>query len=172
MLPLFRWGPTVLNCFGHCCLGLHESDIAKAPLFVAFSTVVSMQKWQQDKEGLIFSTHLATSRLAHTPYSSQSKKGLVRLLPGPGLLWSCFSGHVAGLLLPYRAAWGVVAWALGLNRRRQNFSKEWGQHHLNRGVSYTIDVPRCCLGSPCVAPTSSLLPCVVNAVMSADCNSC
>jgi hypothetical protein len=68
MLPLFQRGPTVLYCFGHCCLcilGVHESDIAKAPLFVAFSTVVAVQKWQQDKEGLIFSNQMATNRLAH-----------------------------------------------------------------------------------------------------------
>jgi hypothetical protein len=99
MLPLFQRDPTCcidLTIVALCILGLHESDIAKAPLFVAFSTVVSVQKWQQDiKEALNFSPHLATNRLAHTPHSSQSKKGLVRLLPGS-------FGLVSPAMLPVR----------------------------------------------------------------------
>jgi hypothetical protein len=62
--PCFNGAPLVVLISAIVALfilGLHESDIAKAPLLVAFSTVVSVRKWQQDKEGLNFSTHLATN---------------------------------------------------------------------------------------------------------------
>jgi hypothetical protein len=98
-VALVSAGPILMLCSALCFVRLRESNVVKAPLFVDdFQQLGSVQKWQQDKEGLILSiSHfiLARNSLAHTPYSSQNKKGPVQLLS------ACF-GLISPAILPAR----------------------------------------------------------------------
>jgi hypothetical protein len=97
-VALVPTGPNIvvlLAIFALCICSLHESNYMEAPFFVAISTVGSVEEWQQHKKGLFFSTHLATVGLEHTPWTSRTRKGLVRLLP------ACF-GLPSPATLPWR----------------------------------------------------------------------